>query len=158
MDSSVILLFVVGLILLGFEVVVPGAILGIAGGAFLLIGVVVAFLEHGREGGLLALGVAVAAVAGILYLELAVLPRTRFGKRMFLKAEIDGTSQPVIAGGDVIGKEAVAMTALAPTGLVQVEGKRYEARCDSGFAEEGARLRVVRIESFQLVVMAEVAV
>ena len=34
--SSIVLLFVIGLILLGFEVFVPGAILGIFGGLALL--------------------------------------------------------------------------------------------------------------------------
>jgi len=157
MDSSVILLFAIGLILLGFEVVVPGAVLGLLGGVFLLGGVGVAFYSHGSEGGLLALAVAVVAVAAQLYVEFRILPRTAMGRRMFLNAAISNTSQPAVAGGEVVGKSAVALTALGPTGLVEVEGKRYEARCDSGFADEGARLRVVRVESFQLVVMAEVS-
>jgi membrane-bound serine protease (ClpP class) len=75
---------------------------------------------------------------------------------MFLEKAIDGASQPPVAGrdADVVGREAVAVTALGPTGIVQVDGRRYEARCDSGFAEAGARLRVARVETFQLVVIA----
>ncbi|MCX6937864.1 MAG: NfeD family protein [Verrucomicrobia bacterium] len=158
MDTPVLVLFAAGLVLLGFEVVVPGAILGALGGLFLLGGVALAFAQHGVEGGLLALGVALVAVVALMYFEFRILPRTRIGKRMFLKASIDATSQPAVAVGEtVMGKEARAVTALSPTGLVEIEGRRYEARCDSGFADEGARLRVVRVESFQLVVMAEVA-
>ena len=156
MDTTVITLFAVGLVLLGFEVVVPGAILGIAGGLSLLAGVIVAFLSHGQTGGALALLAAVAAVATLLYVEFRVLPRTRIGRRMFLEKAIDATSQPPVASAadSVVGREALALTALAPTGVVRVGGKRYEARCDSGFAAEGARLRVTRVESFQLVVIA----
>lgn len=156
MDQTVFIFFIVGLVLLAFEVVVPGAILGVAGGLSLLIGVVVAFMEHGEKGGLLALAVAVIAVGFLLYLEFQVLPRTRIGRRMFLNKAIDGTSQaPVADPADaVVGRDALALTALGPTGVVQVAGKRYEARCDSGFAAEGARLRVIGIESFQLVVIA----
>jgi membrane-bound ClpP family serine protease len=158
MDTPVLVLFAVGLVLLGFEVVVPGAIMGILGGLFLLGGVAVAFVQHGAEGGLLAFGVALGAVAALVYFEFRILPRTRVGKRMFLKASIDATSQPAVAVSEtVMGKPARAVTALSPTGLVEIEGRRYEARCDSGFADEGARLRVVRVESFQLVVMAEAA-
>ena len=75
---------------------------------------------------------------------------------MFLSKSIDGASQPPIAERDagVVGREAVAVTALGPTGLVEVAGRRYEARCDSGFADAGARLKVVRVETFQLVVIA----
>ncbi|AKC81743.1 hypothetical protein IMCC26134_01245 [Verrucomicrobia bacterium IMCC26134] len=159
MDTPVLVLFAVGLVLLGFEVIVPGAVLGVIGGLFLLGGVIVAFVQHGSPGGLLALAVAVVAVIALLYFEFRILPRTRIGKRMFLKAEIAGTSQPALAlDADVKGKVALAVTALSPTGLVEVEGRRYEARCDTGFAEIGAHLRVVRVESFQLVVMAELPV
>jgi membrane-bound ClpP family serine protease len=158
MDTPVLTLFTVGLVLLGFEVIMPGAVMGVIGGLFLLGGVIVAFAQHGPQGGFLALGTGIVAVAAMLYVEFRILPRTRIGRRMFLQAEIDGTSQPAVAGAAaVVGKAAVAMTALAPTGLVQVEGRRYEARCESGFADEGTRLRVVRVESFQLVVMADVA-
>jgi len=157
MDTPMLVLFAVGLVLLGFEVIVPGAVMGIIGGLFLIGGVAMAFLEHGAEGGLLALGVALGAVVALVYFEFRILPRTRVGKKMFLKASIDATSQPAVAEGEaVLGKSARAVTALSPTGLVEIEGRRYEARCDSGFAVEGAHLRVVRVESFQLVVMAEV--
>lgn len=156
MSTTVVLLFTIGLILLAFEVIVPGAILGMIAGALLLGGVAVAFVEHGPSGGLLALAAAVAAVAAVLYFELRILPRTRLGKRMFLKNAIDGASQPPVADrpSDVIGRDAVAITALGPTGVVEVGGRRYEARCESGFATEGSRLRVTRVETFQLVVIA----
>jgi membrane-bound ClpP family serine protease len=158
MDTPVLVLFAVGLVLLGFEVIVPGAVMGIIGGLFLLGGVGLAFVQHGADGGLLALGVAIVAVGALVYFEFRILPRTRVGKRMFLKAAVEATSQPAVAASEtVVGKAARAVTALAPTGLVEIEGRRYEARCDSGFADEGARLRVVRVESFQLVVMADAA-
>jgi membrane-bound ClpP family serine protease len=155
MSTLVLALFLLGLIFLGLEIILPGAILGIAGVLLLLGGVAVAGLEHGVQGALLAALVAAAAVGALLYLELRVVPRTRFGRRLFLTSAIDGASQPPVAdrSSDVVGKEAVALTALSPTGLVLVDGRRYEARCDSGFADEGARLRVVRVESFQLVVI-----
>lgn len=156
MSTTIVVLFVIGLIFLGFEVIVPGAIMGVAAGLFLFAGVIVAYFEHGAEGGLLALGVATTAVVALLYFEFRILPRTRIGRRMFLEKSIDGASQPPIAerADAVVGREAVALTALAPTGVVEVNGRRYEARCDSGFASEGARLRVVRVETFQLVVIA----
>ena len=156
MDQTVVILFAVGLVSLGFEVIVPGAILGIAGGLCLLVGVILAFVEHGQTGGLIAMAAAVTAAGALLVLEFVVLPRTRIGRRMFLDKAIDATSQPPIADAAdaVVGREALALTALGPTGVVQVAGKRYEARCDSGFAAEGSRLRVIRVESFQLVVIA----
>lgn len=155
MSNTIPILFATGLVLLGFEVIVPGAILGLAGGLCLLAGVALAFIDHGLAGGLIALGSALGLVGALLYFEFRILPRTRFGRRMFLRSEISGASQPPVAAQEeVVGADAVALTALAPTGLVEVRGKRYEARCDSGYAEAGTRLRVTRVETFQLVVIA----
>lgn len=155
MSTMVAALLVSGLVLLGCEVFVPGAILGLAGGLFLIAGVALAFVEQGPDGGFVALGGSLAAVGALLWLEFRILPRTRLGRRMFLEKTIEGASQPPIASpATVVGREAVAKTALSPTGVVEVEGRRYEARCDSGFAVEGARLRVTRVETFQLVVIA----
>ncbi len=156
MSTTVIALFVVGLLLLGFEVIVPGAVLGFAAVVAFLAGVVVAWIEHGAAGGLLALSAALFAVFALLYFEFRILPRTRIGRRMFLEKAVDGASQPPVAAraSDVVGREALAVTALGPTGIVEVNGRRYEARCDSGFAETGARLRVARVETFHLVVIA----
>ena len=87
-------MFVAGIILLGFEVFLPGGILGIIAGLCLLGGTGYAFAEFGMSGGLLALIVAVVLVATVLYFEFAILPKTAFGKRLFLQKSIDGTSAP----------------------------------------------------------------
>jgi membrane-bound ClpP family serine protease len=156
MSTAVLALLVVGLVLFAFEVFVPGAILGLIGGFFLLGAVGLAFFEGGRGAGFMTLALALVSVAGMLWFEFRILPRTRLGRRLFLEKAIDGTSQPPVAteADAVVGREAIAATALAPTGLVTVGGRRYEARCDTGFAEIGARLKVTRIETFQLVVIA----
>jgi len=156
MSTEVITLLTAGLVLLAFELIVPGAILGLAGGLLLLAGVGLAFFQDGFGGGVTALAIALTGIGLMLWLELRVLPRTRFGRRMFLSKAIDATSQPPIAtaAAAVVGREAIAVTALGPTGIVLVDGHRYEARCDSGFAEEGAKLKVIRVETFQLVVIS----
>ncbi len=154
MNDAIPLLFTVGLVLLGFEVIVPGAVLGLIGGLCLLGGVVVAFVHHGSAGGLLALLTAIGAVGLMLYLEFRVLPRTRLGRRMFLRSEIDGASQPPVASANVIGADAVALTPLSPSGWIELDGRRYEARCDSGYADAGDRVRITRVETFHLVVIA----
>lgn len=156
MSPVVVGLFAVACVLLGFEVIVPGAILGMIAGALMIAGIVVAFVEHGASGGAIALATALVAVAALLYFEFRILPHTPWGRKMFLRAAINGASQaPLVATGvEVIGRDATALTPLGPTGRVRVDGREYEARCESGFADEGARLRVTRVESFQLVVIA----
>lgn len=150
--NLIILLFLVGLVLLGFEVFVPGAVLGILGALALLGGVVVAFMEYGQTGGWTAFGVASAAVGGLLFLEFRVLPRTRMGKRLFLESAVTGTSQPAIAEAGVVGRTGETLTPLSPSGYVDIDGKRYEAFCRSGFVPKGTPVRVVAVDTFRLIV------
>jgi len=64
-----------------------------------------------------------------------------------------GTPQPPPAQADaVVGRDASALTTLAPSGYVLVGGQRYEAFCRSGHAPAGAALRVVGVDNFRLIV------
>jgi membrane-bound ClpP family serine protease len=151
--SPVIVLFIAGVVLVAAEIVVPGAVLGVLGGLCLLGGVVTAFLQLGSTGGLIATLVALLIGALTLYLEFVWLPKTRLARKFSMSETMTGRSQPEIAERDaVIGREAVAVTLLAPSGYVEVHGRRYEAFCRSGQADVGARLRVVELDNFRLIV------
>lgn len=151
--NAIIILFVIGALLLAAEVFLPGAIAGIIGGIALLGGSILSFREFGFSGGLAASGAAVALVILMLYLELVVLPKTAFGRRMVVQATVDATSQPPLASLEaVVDKPAEALTALVPSGYVLVEGRRYEAFCRSGHAAKGTALRVVGVDNFRVIV------
>ncbi len=149
--SVIITLFLVGVVLLFFEVITPGGVLGVIGGVVMLAGCGYAWHIHGGRGALVALVVALALVGITFWVELVLLPKTRLGKRMFLDAAISSTSQPPPAdAASVVGKDALAVTILAPTGYVLVDGKRYEAHCVDGLAPKDARLRVIALDNFTL--------
>lgn len=150
---TVVTLFVVGIVLVAVEILVPGGLLGALAGLFLLAGVVTAFVEFGPSGGTLATAVALLIAIGLLYFEFVVLPRTKLAKKFSMTETVAGRSQPEIAErGAVIGCDAIAATTLAPSGYVEVDGRRYEAFCQSGHVAAGARLRVVEVDTFRLVV------
>ena len=145
--TTVIVLFVIGVLLVAAEVLVPGAVLGVLGGLCLLGGIVTAFVQLGSAGGVAAIG------AVTLYLEFVLLPKTRLAKMFSMAETVSGRSQPEVADrAAVIGREAVAVTMLAPSGYVEIDGRRYEAFCRSGQAGAGARLRVVELDNFRLIV------
>lgn len=151
--NAVILLFVVGIILLVFEVITPGAVLGALGGLAMLGGCLLAFSEFGAAGGLIATATAFGVLGVALFIEFVVLPKTRQGKRMFLQRTMEGPSQPPLASLDeVVGKNCEALTTLAPSGYVSLNGKRYEAFSQSGLIEQGEALRVVGMDNFRLIV------
>jgi membrane-bound ClpP family serine protease len=151
--NAIAILFALGIVLLAFEVIVPGVILGTLGGVSLLVGCILAFITFGPTGGFSALAVAVVLIAVLLYLEFVVLPKTRWGKRMFLRATISGTSQAIPATATaLVGEAAEALTVLAPSGYVQIGAQKYEAFCQSGHVPKGTALRVVSADNFRVVV------
>jgi membrane-bound ClpP family serine protease len=150
--TAIILLFVIGVVLLGLEVVVPGAILGIIGGLCLAAGVTVAFSHYGFEGAATAGGAALVLVGITLYLEFVLLPKSRLARTFSMTATVAGKSQPAIASRTVIGRRTVAVTPLTPSGIVELDGRRYEAFARSGHVPVGAQLDIVDLDNFRLIV------
>ena len=149
--TAIAVLFLVGVILLGFEVFLPGGILGIFAGIAMLAGTVIAFADYGLGGGAIALAVAVLLVVAVLYFEFAILPKTAMGKRLFLSAQVKGTSKPDRTH-DLQGREGVTLTAMGPTGFIEIDDQRHEAFSRSGFLEAGVPVKVVGSDNFRLIV------
>jgi membrane-bound serine protease (ClpP class) len=150
--NAIVLLFLTGALLLTAEVFLPGAIAGIIGGCLLVLGSALAFIDYGTLIGASATGAALVLVGVMLYVELVWLPRSKLGRAMVVEATVGGQSQPPLASENVVGQEAIALTTLAPSGFVEVSGKRYEAYCRTGHAVRGVRLTVVGIDNFRLIV------
>lgn len=149
--TIIITLFIIGLVLLAFEVITPGAVLGVLGGVAMLAGCAVTWSRFGTNAGLIAIAVALALAGITIYLELVLLAKTKFGQQMFNKSAISGTSQPPPAAeADVLGRECEAITMLAPTGYVLLGGKRYDARSLDGLIEKGTHLIVASLDNFTL--------
>jgi len=152
--TLIIVLFAIGIFLLALEVIVPGGVLGIVGGLSLLGGVLVAFDRFGPSGGAWALAAGLLVTAVALYLEFVLLPRSRLAKALSLTATVEGRSQPPVADASLLGRTGVAVTTLAPTGIVECEGRRYEAFSRSGLIAAGAPVQVAVVETFRILVIA----
>lgn len=151
--SLIILLFSLGIVLIAVEVIVPGGILGTIGGLMMFGGCVMAFIEFGTGGGIIAVVVALSLAVIALYIEFRVLPKTKLGRRAFLTTEITGVSAAFgEEARELIGKSAEALTMLSPSGYIRIDGKRYEAFCQSGQAPAGAALQVIGADNFRLIV------
>lgn len=151
--SLIILLFAIGLLLLAAEVMIPGGILGMAGGVLLFTGCILSFVRLGDTEGFIAIAVAATAAFVLFYIQFKILPKTRFGKRFFLSREISATSTALKEDArDLIGKAAQSVTVLSPSGYVTIAGKRFEAFSQSGHIAPGTDLEVIDANSFQLIV------
>jgi membrane-bound serine protease (ClpP class) len=142
-----------GLLLLAAEIIVPGGVLGVAGGLMLVAGVVVAFVSHGETAGIAALGVALVAGIAMLVVEFFFLPKSRLAKALSMSTTVAGRSHEFAQNPEaLVGQTAVAETQLVPSGYVTVAGKRFEAFSRDGVVEAGAQLRVVGVDNFRLTV------
>lgn len=151
--TVIILLFSLGVVLLAVEVIVPGGILGTIGGLMMFGGCVMAFMKYETTGGLIAVAVALALTSLTLFVEFRILPKTAAGKRAFLTKEITGVSAAFgEEARDLIGKSAESLTMLSPSGYIRIDGKRYEAFCQSGQVPAGAPLEVIGADNFRLIV------
>ena len=151
--TLILVLFAVGILLLALEVIVPGGVLGIVGGLALLGAVLVAFDRYGPGGGAWALAAGLLVTAVALYLEFVLLPRSRLARSLSMTATVAGRSQPPVADASLAGRTGIAVTTLAPTGIVECEGRRYEAFSRSGLIAAGAPVEVTAVETFRILVI-----
>lgn len=151
--TLIVLLFAIGLVFLAVEVIVPGGILGVAGGLCLLAATLVTFAQQGTTPGLLALAASVILAGLTMAAELYLIRHTRLGKKAFLNAEINARSSNLESETkDLIGKSAESATMLSPTGYVLIDGRTYEAFCPSGQIPAGTTLSVIGTDNFRLIV------
>lgn len=77
-------------------------------------------------------------------------------RRLVLADSAGGSSQAIRADREANwpkpGSEGVALTDLFPSGLIEIEGVRYDARSELSSIPRGARIRIVSSGDFSLVV------
>jgi membrane-bound serine protease (ClpP class) len=109
------------------------------------------------------LSLAMLISVALALLLLRFLPRTWFWDRLVLSAAIGANSQgsatasaPSAAGvaavDPLVGRTAVTVTAMFPSGEVEIDGQRYQARHDLGFVPAGTPVVVTGRTDFGLLV------
>lgn len=151
--TLIILLFAIAMVMCAVEVIIPGGVLGTLGGLMMFGACALSFQRFGAIGGSIAVAVALILATLTLYIEFRWLPRTAIGKRAFLHSQITGVSSTFGKNAQpLIGKPAVALTMLSPSGYVSVDGKRHEAFCPNGQIPAGSSLTVTGADNFRLIV------
>lgn len=141
-----------GLLLIAAEFVLPGAVIGAVGALLGLAGLALA-ASHGLGEFLLLAAVFVAGVAAEFLLFRRLMPG--LARRAGIASPVADTGSAVpgaAAFADLVGREGVALTALSPTGNVEVAGRRVEATSADGFLERGAAVVVADASSHGVVV------
>jgi membrane-bound serine protease (ClpP class) len=153
MTELFFVLLVVGIILLGAEIFVPGGVLGLVGGLSLLGAVVTGFLAFPGLGGLIAVGI-VALVGVALIAWIRYFPGSAIGRRMTVAENLSLSKGTQEGLRDLLGKEGVAASSLHPSGFATIDGRRVDVVTRGEMIARGEPVRVVHVESNRVVVIA----
>ncbi len=163
-----IILFFVGLVLLGLEIfVIPGfGITGILGISFCVISLILAMLSNdffdftGVRGSDILFAtfqvVIVIVIIGAFALFFGTkIFETGVGRKLVLETTQDanqGYQIEVTALNALIGLNGMAVTDLRPSGKVEINGERYDATTEGNYILNGTKIKVLRLSSSTLIV------
>lgn len=150
--TAIIGFVVAALVLVFFEIILPGGILGVLAALCVLVATWLGFDEYGALGGIGIFVGTCITVAVAAFIEFKLLAKTSLGKAFFLKASVTGHSNESPADESIIGKEGTALTRLNPSGKVAIEGQSYEAYSQDGYIESGEFITVVKKDNFKLII------
>ncbi len=150
-QSLFIILFVIGILLVGAELFVPGGILGALGGIMLLGAIGAAFFVSPTFGLMVAAAAAVLSVISIA-LWITLFPRTSLGRKMTLAQDSKAFSSVEDGLRELIDKEGVASSDLRPGGFATIDGRRVNVVSEGGMVSRGTRIQVTMTEGNRVVV------
>ena len=149
--EAIIALVVAGLLLVFCEVFVPGGVLGMIGGALMLIGIVAGFIKSVNLGFLLLICSLVFGLIGF-YLWIKFFPRSRMGKKLILENDAQDWHGFDVLHEELTGKEGLAHSSLRPAGVAIIEGKRVDVVTRGEMIDAGSPIRVIEVEGNRVVV------
>jgi membrane-bound ClpP family serine protease len=152
-------LLVAGILLAFLETILPsGGILGFLAAASLIGAVVIGFM-HGEPAGWIILLAAFVCVPVLIMLGLKVLPRTPFGRRMILAEphkKLDPSSGRIEISDENFSmlkdKSGVTVTELRPSGIAEINGKRYSVVSEGEMIDSSVEIIVKQVEGNSIIV------
>lgn len=150
--STILGLILAALVLVFFEVILPGGILGLIAALCVILATWIAGAEFGAGAAVLTFVGSAVAIALLVFIEFKLLARTSLGSAFFLKSSITGHSNQPPAAESVIGKEGITLTRLNPSGRVAIDGQSYEAYSQDGYIEADQPVRIASQDNFKLII------
>lgn len=145
-------LILAALILIFFEVILPGGILGLLALLCVLGATWIGAANYGALGGALTFLGSLAAVVLLVFVEFKLMANSKWGKGFFLGSSVTGHSNVAQGEDSIIGQEATALTRLNPSGKIAIDGLPYEAYSQDGYIDSGETVVVAQRDNFKLII------
>lgn len=152
-----LILLALGLLCLVLEFFVPSSgMLGLLCVLSLIGAIVLGFMSGTTTGAALLLGI-LTCVPAILFAAIHFWPTTALGKMILVEPpshadEVLPETPSYRNLRELVGKRGTAKSLMLPGGIVQIEGKNYDAISEGTPIEAGQRVLVVQISTQRLVV------
>ena len=161
-----IIIFVIGLILIGLEIfVIPGfGVAGISGISLIVLGLCLALLNNTNfsfeevempdvtRSILTVLSGVILGFFSMLYLSSKIGEKGIF-RKIALTTDLENSVSVESETKTLVGFEGEAVTVLRPSGKVIVENNIYDAISETGFIEKGTKIKVSKVENTQVYVV-----
>lgn len=155
-----LILLAFGLFCLVLEFFVPSSgMLGVLCALSLIGSIVLGFMSGTTTGAAMLLGVLIC-VPAFLFAAVHLWPNTSLGKMILNEPpahadEVLPETHSYRGLRELVGKRGTAKSLMLPGGIVQIEGKNYDAISEGTPIEAGQRVLVVQISTQRLVVRAD---
>ncbi len=134
------------------ELFLPGGILGTLGVVLLLFAVGFAYTSYGIDGAAYAL-LAEVGILGIgLWLWATYFPKSKLGQQFSVNEVGDDSFNARL--NQLQGKTGRVVAPCHPSGIVEIEGQRYDVESESGLLDRDTEVSVVQVEGNRVVVRA----
>lgn len=148
-----IIIFVIGVLLIVAEFFLPGGISGILGAAAIIISIVLAGgdIEQMIIAVIIALTVAIVGMVIIMKFfgrELKVLNKVILSDATTTEKGYVSNKNRV----ELVGKFAVTMTPLRPSGTIRIDNERIDAVSDGSFIGKDKYVKIIKVEGSRIVV------
>ena len=153
-------LFFIGLIAIIVEFFVPAAgVIGIIGGGCIIGSVVMAYLDYGILTGSVFLLGALILTPLLIMSYFRIFPKTIIGKKLILNTnqshESGFTSFTQEKYMNLKGSSGIVKKDMRPTGIVEIEGQKFNALTNGEYLDSGSRIQVFKIEGNRIFVRKE---
>ena len=148
--TLLIILLAAGVLLIGAEIFVPGAVVGTMGVLSLLGAIIVAFGMSSVLGFYVAVGV-VVLVGLTVVLWIKFFPRSSLGQKLTLSEdgkEFKATDNRLA----LMDKLGTAHSDLRPAGFAIIGGQRVDVVSEGGMIPKGQAIKVIRVDGNRIVV------
>lgn len=148
-----ILLFVIGVIFVILEFFVPGGIVGILGGALIILSLLFAGASVTHMAYSIIIAMFIAVIGMVILMKF-------FGKKMHIFNKLvlrdaTTTEEGYVSNTnriELIGRTGKAITPFRPSGVVLIGNERIDAVSEGSFINKGSQVEVIKVEGSRIVV------